>query len=632
MLSNVGGLSQLTLFNEQWHEKHPNAAKLLWGYESWTETKLYVDAFFPEKVDVTDDPSMAIKTSADGSMDLPNMSPFEKCMICRMFFHCLQDQPLLALLFDRHRTRIRKILKEWAPKWGNIGEDLSCLDVTADYLHKEVPDRNIELGRPKLVFTDGKDLQISTKQNDNVISKGTFSSKTDGDAGRSLTSSTATGMAFQKSYLYGGRGGEKQILRQLSRLGAANADTKSWEDVAINTPWKLEDNTYWTALDNLLKPNELEEIYAKLEDKCPMIVNGVLDDGILLTTKPSGLWKAGINEEDESSDESDDEQPNDDASPQRKYKRPGRSIYELEDAFNDYDNMVKCCAVDKAQCDSGKRKQSPILSVETLNEQNEYSICNDTNRSGRRKLRQLEVLQRLHVVYENGELRKTKLSYFLLVTNDDRMNLLRWMGSDLADSRPKPTHDQLPNVPLCLAKIPHDYGISADKGFVDIQWDLPNLNKEDTPVLIRNSKQQRQSPEQIQHETPITTTHAHSETVFQLVKLEKTLRATVPYWLIIYLQHAWSLARGQANLFPPLRYPGRNAIVGRDYWEGKVNYTRIHQPRQVKMDVEISVQQTCRQCKQGGIVRVCPICKKWYHILGDCHNFDDCTPSTNPYI
>ena len=227
------------------------------------------------------------------------------------------------------------------------------------------------------------------------------------------------------------------------------------------------------------------------------------------------------------------------------------------------------------------------MSVETLNEQNEYSIRNDTNRSGQRKLRQLEVLQRLRMLYESGELHKTKLSYFLLVTCDDRMNLLRWMGSDLADSRPKPAHDQLPKVPLRLAKIPHDYGIGADKGFVDIQCDLPNLNKEDTPVLIRNSKQQRQSPEQIQHETPITTTRAHSETVFKLVKLEKALRETVPYWLIVYLQQAWSLAHGQANLFPPLRYPGRNAIVGRDYWEGKVNYTRIHQPRQAATDVEI---------------------------------------------
>jgi len=43
LLAESGGLSRLTIFNDRWHENHPTAAKLLWGYNNWEETKLYVD-------------------------------------------------------------------------------------------------------------------------------------------------------------------------------------------------------------------------------------------------------------------------------------------------------------------------------------------------------------------------------------------------------------------------------------------------------------------------------------------------------------------------------------------------------------------------------------------------------------
>jgi len=120
-LSKAGGLSRLTMFNDEWHENHPDAARLLFGYRSYMEAKLYVDAYFEGEVDVANDPSLNIIVSADGAMRLPELSPFEKCMLCRMFFHCFSQQQIIALCFDRHRTRIGQILKEWAPKWANIG-------------------------------------------------------------------------------------------------------------------------------------------------------------------------------------------------------------------------------------------------------------------------------------------------------------------------------------------------------------------------------------------------------------------------------------------------------------------------------------------------------------------------------
>ena len=137
-------------------------------------------------------------------MKLPNLSPFEQCMLCRLYFHCFSQQQLIGLCFARHRTRIGQILKVWAPKWANIGDDLSHLDITADYLSKEVPNKNLELNRGKAVYPDGKDWHMGTKRNDTAVAKSTYSSKNDEVAFRSVCMSTATGLVFEPSPAFAG--------------------------------------------------------------------------------------------------------------------------------------------------------------------------------------------------------------------------------------------------------------------------------------------------------------------------------------------------------------------------------------------------------------------------------------------
>ena len=114
-----------------------------------------------------------------------------------MHFHLFSQQEIIALCLGRHRTTIGLILKEWAPRWALVGLDLSILDIIRDYLFKEAPDRNIELGKPKLVFHDGKDWLIAPKGNDNAITKCTYSSKTEKDSARGITWSTAAGLVFE---------------------------------------------------------------------------------------------------------------------------------------------------------------------------------------------------------------------------------------------------------------------------------------------------------------------------------------------------------------------------------------------------------------------------------------------------
>jgi len=133
-------------------------------------------------------------------------------------------------------------MKEWAPKWVAVGMDLSCLDITPDYIFKGVPEKNINLGMPCLVFVDGKDWLIAPKGNYTTIEKCTYSSKTEKTSARSLTFSTVAGLVFEWAPLFGGRVEERKILEFMSELGVACAPIEEWEDVAKDSGTRVEDN------------------------------------------------------------------------------------------------------------------------------------------------------------------------------------------------------------------------------------------------------------------------------------------------------------------------------------------------------------------------------------------------------
>jgi len=148
---------------------------------------------------------------------------------------------------------------------------------------------------------------------------------------------------------------------------------------------------------------------------------------------------------------------------------------------------------------------------------------------------------------------------------------------------------------------------------------------------LQNSKTHRLSTEQIISEVPLTSCRATCETVFDRVQEEGIMHEKVPYWIIPYIPHGHAVAFGHANLFKPLRLPGKNSIVGDDYWDNKTEYTRIEQPTQPHVDVEVCMNRTCNRCQRGGINRICRTCKKFYCIT--CHDFENCSSDpNNPYI
>ena len=90
MLVAEGGLSRSTLLSSQWHEAHPNAAPHLFGFKSWTETRVSLWVLFLAKPPT--------KGRAKGSLGAKakkrqrhrsstEMGDFKRCLLTKMTIH-----------------------------------------------------------------------------------------------------------------------------------------------------------------------------------------------------------------------------------------------------------------------------------------------------------------------------------------------------------------------------------------------------------------------------------------------------------------------------------------------------------------------------------------------------------------
>ena len=138
----------------------------------------------------------------------------------------------------------------------------------------------------------------------------------------------------------------------------------------------------------------------------------------------------------------------------------------------------------------------------------------------------------------------------------------------------------------------------------------------------------------IESEILVTTLRGSCETVFARTQDKDILSERVPYYLLPFINHGHMLALGEANLCQPLRRPGRNAIVGDDYWNNQKLYNTIERVTRSEINVSQSLRRKCAKCMNGGIVLHCTKGKSWYHLSGECHDFENCTGGgvRNPYV
>ena len=124
------GLTRYNLTNPEWHASHPSAAKHLFGFATWHETVMHVWALWPH----LEPPTTLCSPSSP-------ITPFEKCLLTKVRFRRALPHALLSFMFGRHPSRVSLYIAEWAPKWGEAGEDLSILDITPEYLEATCPQK-----------------------------------------------------------------------------------------------------------------------------------------------------------------------------------------------------------------------------------------------------------------------------------------------------------------------------------------------------------------------------------------------------------------------------------------------------------------------------------------------------------
>ena len=297
------------------------------------------------------------------------------------------------------------------------------------------------MGKFKLVYVDGKDWHVAKIGSDNTLEKSTYSSKTEQTAARCNTYSCDGGCTFEHTRLVGGRGGENPIQAWWGSTGPKNAPVREWEDVANTKPWKREDDTFFTSLDNVMSVSDFNAALSRLIEGDPMLVHGAMNDSILVTARPTSISREGLDADtDDSSSykDAEDESMQDSVTNSRhgvnqsSQPPPKSKMYRSSDACAWFRSHKQMEAVAKSQDDGGLEKKPPILDPDILRKNNEKALYHDPNMNGTTKMRQLEWHERLHKLYEQGDLKQCVLSYFLLCTAKWRSIMLAWMGSKLA--------------------------------------------------------------------------------------------------------------------------------------------------------------------------------------------------------
>ena len=112
-----GGLSRMSLSNDDWHCKHPKGALHLFGYKTWLEAKVDLTARFPTLVH--NRPSMTRRKN--GKLELDTPTEFEKCLCMKMYSRTKLSRQRLGMIWGVDDTTITRYKKTWGKIWEDLG-------------------------------------------------------------------------------------------------------------------------------------------------------------------------------------------------------------------------------------------------------------------------------------------------------------------------------------------------------------------------------------------------------------------------------------------------------------------------------------------------------------------------------
>mmetsp|Transcript_2942 Transcript_2942/g.5000 ORF Transcript_2942/g.5000 Transcript_2942/m.5000 type:complete len:493 (+) Transcript_2942:257-1735(+) len=376
------------------------------------------------------------------------ISEFEQLLITRIRMKRHFDLFLLGAIYNQPSELIGKIVNMRAQDWGELGMDLSILDIDTEYLRQELPTEYVTCGMTNIcALVDEKEANMS-----NI---------------RTISYQTPMGLSFENIGAYWAH-------------GAANGLIKMWGTPrGLKTPeveFIAGSDTETVAPLPLCPSRALERSesgpFSTLNDGKKSADN---EDGVELDIEEDLedlIASLRLREVDDEDDEEEQAAAAD--------TRPSQNHLDLCTWGQQFLARQKANGADNAairnrnQLRRAANQQEHTVHAPDIEKCNEYLLTGEgPNKSAAAKKRQLLRLQRLDLLYRTGRLTKCTLSYYLSHTRGRRNSLwlyLNGMGPEV-------------RLPTRLEKMPLHYAIVGDQGFAKDSIYYPNVNAVITPDL-----------------------------------------------------------------------------------------------------------------------------------------------------
>ena len=494
-LSN--GIQRCSVLTDSWHALHPSFSNHLFGFKTFDEYKIYCIILFPD---------LQLLSSQVNSDPI---TEWEKCTMAIMRFRRKLSIQILGAIWNRSRTLVGGYVVEWSLKWGRAGENLTELDLTADYLSAERPQIFIDANQEDVaVLVDGKDFMVNDPKKNSAIKRATWSDKVNHSAGRLITWSTPAGLIVEVSPLFLGRATESAIV---SLWGSYHGTVPLTKVPEIELP-----NMVCTKTESY-KDRSIILTAAIREERMRARARGADEDIVL---------------------HADNEDANDEILEAEADANESVLAISLTSRSIDFLQRMRDREV---RTQSGKK-----YSAKQIKEMNHHLLRQGPNESSTRKLEQLTVHEKLDEAYRNKSLSNCILAYYVKHQKPLRDEMFRHLRGEAGEDIP-------PMLLTRLAKIPIGGAVLADRGFYFDAPSYPNVNAQITPHFLTGRDQFEEN--EISKDLIACRLRWSSEAVFSRVTDQEALTDVIPYDYFSILDSMIKWGHAHANLMQPFNQP-----------------------------------------------------------------------------
>lgn len=225
-----GGISGYNLTNAEFHSRNTSACRVIFGFNSFSEMKTRLACMFTEfrgPLGITPGKKGRFR---EGEGDWGQMFPerklqqsprrdpvtrnWENCLITIMRFHRNVTIEYLSLIWKLSPSTISKAIKEWAPKLGQKGLELSILDILPGFFEYALPQKFKDVNLDKVGYlVDGKVFMTEECRKHSNIKKLCWNSKVNGAGVIILDFTMACGLGIYHSPCMCGRCTEPALVK-----------------------------------------------------------------------------------------------------------------------------------------------------------------------------------------------------------------------------------------------------------------------------------------------------------------------------------------------------------------------------------------------------------------------------------